>query len=196
MNEIFSLQTLVSELSSKKSQSKDQYESILKRVHLKREDYSPFLLFEEDYYTRNLIFQDQNFELMLICWQGKKETSIHNHQGSYGWILCLEGALEEIQYQPLESEGSKASFKKIHSKRLLAKNLSYIDDSIAWHSISHSRKEKSITLHLYAPPIKNCHIYSEKTLREKEMSFDQNFMSQFSDLTWRKNSSFENSANL
>ena len=116
---------------------------------------------------------------MLICWQGKKQTAIHNHEKSSGWVLCLEGSLEEIQYENHQSLEGKTLFKKKCVKNLKKGYLSYIDDSLAWHSISHSNSQRSVTLHLYVPPIYSCYIYNDKKLNKKIMSYDQNFMSSF-----------------
>jgi cysteine dioxygenase len=59
----------------------------------------PFVHFRDDAYTRNLVFRDQLFEVMLICWQPGQRTPVHTHNGQLGWMSVARGALAVVDYK-------------------------------------------------------------------------------------------------
>ena len=32
------------------------------------------------FYTRNLIYKDERFEMLAICWEAGQQSTIHNHE--------------------------------------------------------------------------------------------------------------------
>ena len=49
-------------------------------------------------YGRNII-ELNPFECVLINWPPGVESSVHHHQGLFGHVLVLEGALDNISYR-------------------------------------------------------------------------------------------------
>src|SRR5437899_9437598 len=45
------------------------------------ETLEPYLFFSKGNYTRNLIFKNDLFECMGICWEVGQASRIHNHRG-------------------------------------------------------------------------------------------------------------------
>jgi len=47
---------------------------------------SPYLHFAPHRYTRNLIYRDEIFELVALCWEPQTQSPIHNHSGQLCWL--------------------------------------------------------------------------------------------------------------
>ena len=62
----------------------------------------------EKFYTRNLIFKDERFELMAICWEKGQESRIHNHSEQMCWMAVPFGTLRGQNFrvvEQIESQG-------------------------------------------------------------------------------------------
>jgi predicted metal-dependent enzyme (double-stranded beta helix superfamily) len=46
------------------------------------------------FYTRNLIYKDDRFELMAICWESGQESVVHNHADQKCWMTVPVGRLK------------------------------------------------------------------------------------------------------
>jgi hypothetical protein len=57
------------------------------------ETLAPFLTWDRQHYTRNLIDKTENYALMAICWEKGQNSSIHNHQDQNCWMAVLMGWL-------------------------------------------------------------------------------------------------------
>ncbi len=40
---------------------------------------APYFFWSKNFYTRNLIYKDERFELMALCWDKGQVSRIHNH---------------------------------------------------------------------------------------------------------------------
>ncbi|MCI0338888.1 MAG: cysteine dioxygenase family protein [Acidobacteria bacterium] len=59
----------------------------------------PYVYFDEKFYTRNLIFRDDLFEVMTICWQPGQKTAVHTHNGQICWMIPQWGNLGVVDYK-------------------------------------------------------------------------------------------------
>lgn len=95
-------------------------------------------------YTYNRIkleeYSNDDFEIILICWDKYSETKIHDHSKNGCVVYVLEGILEEYIYKN----------KYDSAKYLYSKQKSYIDDDIGLHKMK--CKEKGMSIHIYSPP--------------------------------------------
>ncbi|PRW56943.1 peroxisome biogenesis 1 isoform X1 [Chlorella sorokiniana] len=62
------------------------------------EAFDRFTFFNGEHYVRNLVYQDENFELLVLCWAPGQGSRIHNHGDSHGWVTVLRGRVEETRY--------------------------------------------------------------------------------------------------
>jgi len=49
-------------------------------------------------YTRNLIFGNEHFDCILMCWPAGAVSSIHDHEESSCWVVAVEGTVHEVQF--------------------------------------------------------------------------------------------------
>ncbi|MGH9834409.1 MAG: cysteine dioxygenase [Blastocatellia bacterium] len=59
----------------------------------------PYIFFDDKFYTRNLIYRDDLFEVMTICWQAGQKTAVHTHNGQLCWMITQRGNLAVVDYK-------------------------------------------------------------------------------------------------
>jgi len=60
---------------------------------------APYIHFDEQTYTRNLIYRDELFEVLAICWQPGQKTAVHTHNGQLCWMIPQRGNLGVVDYK-------------------------------------------------------------------------------------------------
>lgn len=80
--------------------TKNNIRTYMEATHLHAEALLPFTHFRDDQYTRNLIYRDELFEVMTICWKPGQKTAIHTHNGQLGWMTVPQGevAVHNFKY--------------------------------------------------------------------------------------------------
>ena len=122
-------------------------------------DFTKYTRFNHLTYTRNLVYMDNDFELILLCWQKNQETPIHDHDNQECLFVVLDGIADEIFYNYDTTTG----IMHVHSYTQHQKcNISQIDDARLFHKIKVA-SNTLLTLHCYFKPIKSCLIYDDST---------------------------------
>ncbi|HTT20744.1 MAG TPA: cysteine dioxygenase family protein, partial [Candidatus Sulfotelmatobacter sp.] len=52
---------------------------------------APYLTWDRQHYTRNLIDRTPRYELMAICWEVGQASSVHNHRDQNCWMAVPLG---------------------------------------------------------------------------------------------------------
>ena len=118
------------------------------------ESIKKYSFFSKSCYTRNGIYRNKNFEILLICWSPNQIAPIHGHEGEKCWFKVLKGSLDICNYK-LES---RDPLKLTKIERINAEP-GYVDGPADIHSINNCSKDYTITIHLYAKPYDSCEIY-------------------------------------
>ena len=77
------IQDFIEELRQFPEPAFDQTEKIRKFLQenpISADSLTPYLTWDRQHYTRNLIDKTSLFELMAICWEVGQASSVHNHQ--------------------------------------------------------------------------------------------------------------------
>src|SRR5664279_2475996 len=61
----------------------------LNAIH--RSTLQPYVFFSSKRYARNLIFKNEVFECVAMCWDIGQASSIHDHNDKLGWMCLAEG---------------------------------------------------------------------------------------------------------
>ena len=114
--------------------------------------------FNKKTYTRNMIYKNSNFEVLLICWSAGQMAPIHGHEGEKCWFKIISGSLEIYNYK-IET------LKPLKLKKLekITASSGYLDGPADIHSINNCYKNPVTTLHIYAKPYDSCDVYDLKT---------------------------------
>tara|TARA_B100000035_G_C20997742_1_gene553327 strand:- start:149 stop:1525 length:1377 start_codon:yes stop_codon:yes gene_type:complete len=100
-------------------------------------------------YGRNII-ELNPFECVLINWPPGVESSVHHHQGLFGHVLVLEGALENISYR--EENNKLIEFK---SEKYISNGIMPEEDGVIHKLANRNLEKRAITLHFYYPAIES-----------------------------------------
>lgn len=102
---------------------------------------SKFPIQNKKNYSKQTIFLNNNFELILIKWDKDSKSSNHSHPKNGCILKVLDGKLLEERYYN----------NKIYKKSILNNNeIGYMHDKLGTHKIY--ALEETYSLHLYSPP--------------------------------------------
>lgn len=146
------------------------YTTILKTMQLPIAEFEKHATWSKTCYTRNCIVENEKFELILICWEKEQVTAIHDHGGEECWVYFVEGEFRENIYS--KDKNGELSVNKTTNTE--PGDVAYMIDFMGFHNLENLSNQRSMSLHLYAKPIKNCNVYDSKknVFVRKELSYD------------------------
>ena len=161
-----SISELVTSLSEEDS---SKYKGIIRSINLPITAFEGFCSWSGESYTRNCIVENDKYELILLCWEEGQKTPIHDHGGEECWVRVLKGEFRETIYQVGEA-GDLNAVKTSMSK---AGDISYMVDFMGFHCLENLSASRSMTLHLYAKPIRSCNLIDEESGKSvrKELTY-------------------------
>ena len=129
---------------------------------LRQRDYEPYRVFTPRKYARNLIARSSFAELLMLCWRSGQRTPIHDHGGSVGVILMVEGLLTETMYE----HAPEGHVRPYNTYRWGPGGITGADVPDI-HQLLNLQPEKRdmVTLHCYAPPLSVLNTYSPRNAR-------------------------------
>src|SRR5450755_4161353 len=102
-----SIDQFVKELQKLKERDFDTIDAplaFLQRHPVDPETLAPYLCWNPQHYTRNLIDKTPLYELIAICWEVGMKSSIHNHKDQNCWMAAPMGRLAVHNYRVLEED--------------------------------------------------------------------------------------------
>lgn len=107
--------------------------------------------FDEKYYCRNILFEDDRSLLVAITWLPGQASPIHNHCGSACGVKIIHGRATEKRYfrvgeHEAAQDGDDASFEE--------GEVFGGEGSDDLHVVANHGDQTLKTLHLYSPPLK------------------------------------------
>ena len=164
------LQGLNDLISALSESERTTYNHIIHSLQLEPNAFEKYAYWSNDCYTRNCIADTEKFELILICWCAGHQTSIHDHGGEECWVKVIEGEFKETVYKQDKMGALKLTKTKFSKKN----EITYMKDFMGFHRLENSANKRSMSLHLYAKPIRSCNVFNEvsKTFVHKELDYD------------------------
>ncbi len=71
----------------------DQVRQLLAEMPVEEASLAPYLTWDRQHYTRNLIDKTPLYELIAICWDIGQCSSVHNHRDQNCWMAAPIGKL-------------------------------------------------------------------------------------------------------
>jgi cysteine dioxygenase len=116
--------------------------------------------FSDVEYTRNLVLRTSAFELLVLCWQPGQESTIHDHAGSLNSIRVYSGELTSRIFAPADGVTAGAGpVVQTQEDRLLPSEAVIGVDRSGIHQLADTASEPLVTVHVYAPPLKDLVVY-------------------------------------
>ncbi len=128
------------------------------------ESLQPFLFWNPQHYTRNLIDKTDLYELLAICWEPGMRSSIHNHRGQNCWMAAPIGRLAVQNYRVISEDLAAQSCEIVPTDvvEITASNPVAVDPLNPVHDVRNCREwgERAVSLHVYSRPFDSCIVYS------------------------------------
>jgi cysteine dioxygenase len=124
----------------------------------------PYLFFSGSHYTRNLIFKNELFELLAICWEIGQVSRIHNHQNQNCWMAVPIGTLRVQNFRVL-AQDDKTGYCRLEPTDAFDIHKSMptrVDPTEPVHQVLNlpEYNQQAVSLHIYSKPFDSCLVYS------------------------------------
>lgn len=134
----------------------------------------PYLFWSEKCYTRNLVYKDERFEMMAICWEVGQASRVHNHNEQRCWMTVPIGRLRGQNFAVESIDESRGHCKLIEtdsfelSDCLAAK----VELEEPVHQVLNlpEYNERAVSIHIYSKPYDKCLSYCRDTDTFKEVN--------------------------
>jgi cysteine dioxygenase len=127
---------------------------------------SPYLVWDRQHYTRNLIDKSDLYELIAICWEVGQVSSIHNHRDQNCWMAAPIGRLMVQNYRVLwqDEAAGKCELEPADTLEMNAQNPVAVNPLEPVHRVYNPAefKQRAVSLHVYSRPFDSCVVYSDQ----------------------------------
>ena len=141
---------------------------------------APYVFFDDKFYTRNLIYRDDLFEVMAICWEPNQKTAVHTHNGQLCWMLTQRGNISVVDYKWLGCDHPEhqnvvdidctAGSDHVKLERLsvveccTGGEVATADKLQTIHQLFNA-DERTVSIHIYSRPFDSCVAFDMDTQR-------------------------------
>ncbi|CAN5502803.1 hypothetical protein BH10ACI1_BH10ACI1_19460 [soil metagenome] len=126
-----------------------------------------YFFWSENFYTRNLIYKDERFEMMTLCWERGQVSRIHNHADQRCWMTVPVGTLRGQNFRAVEivEETNFCKLEKTDQFDLSNCLTAKVELEEPIHQILNLPEfnERAVSLHIYSKPFDKCLSYCRET---------------------------------
>jgi cysteine dioxygenase len=141
-----------------------QIRALLLQMPVEEASLVPYLTWDRQHYTRNLIDKTDLYEMMAICWEVGQSSSVHNHRDQNCWMAAPIGKLlvENFKVGFQDIEAGQCQLTASNTVELSATNPCAVDPHEPVHRVMNPREanQRAVTLHVYSRPFDSCVVYS------------------------------------
>jgi predicted metal-dependent enzyme (double-stranded beta helix superfamily) len=132
-----------------------------------------YLIFSKKHYTRNLIFKNDLFELVAVCWEVGQASQIHNHHNQNCWMSIPIGRLRVQNFHVLEQKDD-AGYCRLEPTEAfdIHKYIpAEVDPAEPVHQVLNLAEfnQRAVSLHIYSRPFDQCRVYCLETSEYREI---------------------------
>ncbi|HZZ17050.1 MAG TPA: cysteine dioxygenase family protein [Candidatus Sulfotelmatobacter sp.] len=142
----------------------EQLKKFLQNAPVDPDSLAPYLIWDRQHYTRNLIDKTSLYELLAICWEVGQASSVHNHRDQNCWMAVPLGRLQVENFHVVRQDMA-AGKCIIHSTEIVEMNVAQpcaVDPLAPVHRVLNPREfnQRAVSLHVYSRPFDTCVVYS------------------------------------
>lgn len=141
-------------------------EKFLREHPVSPESLQPYLCWDRQHYTRNLIDKTELYELIAICWEVGQCSSIHNHHNQNCWMAAPIGRLVVENYRTdfEDLQAGKCSIEPTDSIEMNAASPAAVNPAQPVHRVVNPKESqgRAVSLHIYSRPFDRCVVYSQQ----------------------------------
>lgn len=134
--------------------------------HVRPESLEKYLFFSKGCYTRNLIFKNDLFECMTICWEIGQFSRIHNHRDQNCWMSAPIGRLKVQNFRvedrhALADHSGTCRLEPTDIYEMNAANPCYVNPLEPVHQVLNLAEynQRAVSIHIYSKPFDSCEVY-------------------------------------
>jgi cysteine dioxygenase len=124
-------------------------------------------------YTRNLVYKDDRFELLVICWEPGQVSRIHNHSDQKCWMTVPLGRLKGQNFGVDEIDESRGycKLRETDAFELSDCLAAKVELEQPIHQILNlpEYSQRAVSIHIYSRPYDRCLSYCRETDTFKEV---------------------------
>jgi predicted metal-dependent enzyme (double-stranded beta helix superfamily) len=122
-----------------------------------------YCYFSRGNYTRNLIFKNDLFECMTVCWEVGQASRIHNHRDQNCWMAVPIGRLRVQNYRVEDRDPSCSTCNLAPTKvfEMDPGHPGYVDPLEPVHEVLNLPEfgARAVSVHVYSKPFDTCEVY-------------------------------------
>jgi cysteine dioxygenase len=161
------IQALVSQLRKFPESAFDRTDEIIEfltNTPVSPDTLTPYLTWDRQHYTRNLIDKTPLYELIAICWEVGQISSVHNHRDQNCWMAVPIGRLLVENYHVLwqDLERGVCQLETAETVEMNPTHPCAVDPLEPVHRVYNPREfgQRAVSLHVYSRPFDSCVVYS------------------------------------
>ncbi|MCW5959021.1 MAG: cysteine dioxygenase family protein [Pyrinomonadaceae bacterium] len=128
---------------------------------------SPYFFWSKNCYTRNLIYRDERFELMVLCWEKGQISRVHDHADQMCWMTVPVGRLrgQNFKIKEIQPEKGFCKLEQTDSFELSDCLAAKVELEEPIHQILNLPEfdQRAVSLHIYSRPFESCLSYCRET---------------------------------
>ncbi len=142
---------------------------------------APYLNWDRQHYTRNLIDRTPFYELMAICWDVGQASSVHNHRDQNCWMAVPVGRLQVENFHLVRQDidGGTCELEPLNTVEMNIAHPCAVDPADPVHRVVNPKafNQRAVSLHVYSRPFDTCVVYSPEqgTCGEIKLHFNTMF---------------------
>ncbi|WP_263381933.1 cysteine dioxygenase [Granulicella arctica] len=152
--------------------TKDKIAAYMAAMPVRAEALQDYVWWRDSFYTRNLIYRDDLFEVMTICWSPGQKTAIHTHNGQLGWMTVAQGEVTTHEFSHASCNAPEnqnvvnidclGGATELQIDRLGSivcaegTGMVTVDKLQTIHQIENTGNTGCISLHVYSKPFDSC----------------------------------------
>ena len=136
------------------------------RHSVRPETLAKYLFFSKGCYTRNLIFKNDVFECMAICWEIGQFSRIHNHRDQNCWMSAPIGRLkvQNFRVEDRQSASDHSGTCKLVQTEIYEMDgvhPAYVNPLEPVHQVLNLAEfnQRAVSIHVYSKPFDTCEVY-------------------------------------
>jgi cysteine dioxygenase len=142
----------------------EQLRAFLQENPIIPESLAPYLTWDRQHYTRNLVDKTHLYELLAICWEVGQASSVHNHRDQNCWMAVPTGRLlvENFHVVHQDIAAGKCTIQATETVEMNASQPCAVDPLEPVHRVFNPREfnQRAVSLHVYSRPFDTCVVYS------------------------------------
>jgi predicted metal-dependent enzyme (double-stranded beta helix superfamily) len=127
---------------------------------------TPYLNWDRQHYTRNLIDKTPLYELVAICWEIGQSSSVHNHREQNCWMAAPMGKLrvENFHVVAQNVDEGTCTLETADTVEMNPRQPCAVDPLEPVHRVYNPREfnQRAVSLHVYSRPFDTCVVYSQE----------------------------------